>query len=79
MDNSNNKAKYNQTQKGNLDLDRRFKRCVLEYLYVSLLGDKASKSFREAVADNIAMALTQIDSEDFECFKETVQITMPSQ
>ena len=52
------------------DIDISFKRCILEYMYVSLMGKKVTEDYKNAVAENIVGLLAKIDSNSLEEFKQ---------
>lgn len=54
------------------ELDRRFKRCILEACYIVLVG--GSKEFRESVASEILNLLKETDAEDFEQFTKNFTV-----
>ena len=51
-------------------LDRRFKRCVLEACYVSMVSTEIGQAHRRAVARNIVRLLAEIDAQDLAEFQE---------
>jgi hypothetical protein len=57
--------------KSRFDLDRRFKRCTLECLYIWLMGEKANADHRRAVAKNILGLLGEIEASDMARYEES--------
>jgi hypothetical protein len=79
MSDTNNKVKYERNIDldleidPELDLDRGFKRCVLEALHVWLIGDEAKADYKKAVANNVVKLLGRIEAEDLKKFQEMVR------